>query len=220
MGSMLGKGGVVALVLAFGCGGTTLVGDADGGGGTGTDGGSASDGGGNDGGGGGSDGGGGGSDGGGGSAACPPSAPTGGSCPVNGAVCEYGNDPNQACNTVVICSNGQWSFPPRGGCAPPGGMCPATIGSVPVGMKCTPEFQTCEYAQGICECTRTGPGPTRLDPAWVCTAAPMGCPWPRPRIGSACSSAGASCDYGSCRGGVSLTCKNGYWQEQAVPCPL
>ncbi len=223
MTSMLGKGGFVALVIAVGCGGSTVTVDGDGGTG-GDDGGSGSDGGsGNDGAGGGD--GSGGSDGGSGvdsgvSPACPSTAPTGGSCPINGAVCEYGSDPNEACNTIVICSNGQWSFPPRGGCAPPGGMCPATYASVPVGMKCMPEFQACEYAQGTCDCTRSGPGPTRFEPAWLCTPTPQGCPSPRPRVGSACTQSGESCNYGACRGGIALGCKNGYWQVENVPCPL
>lgn len=158
---------------------------------------------------------------GGASPACPASPPTSGaSCPISGAQCEYGSDPNEACNALYICTGGRWTQPPRGGCPPPGATCPASYGAVPVGMKCTPEFLGCEYPQGTCECTRNGPGPTRLEPAWSCTPTPQGCSSPRPRIGSACSQPGLSCNYGACSGGVAIVCKNGYWQPENVPCPL
>jgi hypothetical protein len=58
------------------------------------------------------------------------------------------------------------------------------------------------------------------NPIWTCSQPAAGCPNPRPRIGSSCSQDGLSCNYGACSGGVEVQCKDGYWQQANVPCPL
>jgi len=154
---------------------------------------------------------------GGASAACPATAPQlGGTCPINNAVCEYGNDPKPECNSLAVCAVGRWQFAPRGACAPAGSTCPATYAAVPKGQTCTPEFLDCAYSEGQCNCAR---GNLRLDAIWLCTPTSAGCASPRPRLGSACTSTGLSCDYGACSGGVAETCRNGFWQRDFRPCP-
>jgi hypothetical protein len=48
----------------------------------------------------------------------------------------------------------------------------------------------------------------------------QGCPDPRPRIGSACTTSGLDCDYGACTGGVNVECVSGAWQQQNTACPV
>lgn len=190
--------------LVIGCGGTVATVD----GGTGTDGGSGSDG-------------GSGTDGG-SSSGCPASQPSVGlSCSPQGIECEYGGDPNPACNTFYRCDPGGWSdLKPGGICPPPGPQCPASYQSVPANQDCTTEGLTCSYAEGECICTRSFGGPQRVTPGWYCFTTPAGCPSPRPAVGSSCSQEGQDCNYGACSGGIDLACKSGRWQPQEVPCPL
>jgi hypothetical protein len=151
---------------------------------------------------------------------CPASLPTAGAaCAPSGVRCEYGNDPNPQCNVVVTCQGSAgWSAPPPGvHCTP--GTCPASYADVPQGKDCTPQGLDCAYPQGQCNCAGTLPvsGP---NPVWQCSTPASGCPEPRPREGSPCTSAGQTCDYGACTGGVELQCSDGYWQVSVVPCPV
>src|SRR5262249_8033509 len=76
-------------------------------------------------------------------AGCPSSAPTTGTpCTKAGLQCEYGNDVNLACNTLVACDSGAWrptSPISRGTCPTPqnGGSCPASYAAVPQQSTCT-----------------------------------------------------------------------------------
>jgi len=151
--------------------------------------------------------------------ACPHSAPPEHtSCPLSGLRCEYGADPNPACNQVYQCGPGTgWLVEPYGACAK--GTCAATYASVPQNQDCTTNGLTCAYPEGECICTQDFGGPVRQTPGWFCIAAQSGCPSPRPDIGSACSTPDAQCDYGACSGGVGLSCTDGRWQESAVTCP-
>jgi hypothetical protein len=126
-------------------------------------------------------------------------------------------DPNPACNEVISCTMTGWSFPPPAHCLP--GMCPASYAAVPQGMTCSPDGLDCAYPEGQCNCGNPGPvvGP---NPVWTCAQPAQGCPNPRPRIGSACSQPGLSCDYGACSGGVEVQCKDGSWQRANVACPV
>jgi len=227
MRAMLCVGAAVAALVA--CGGSTAVETGRDGGGDG--GGSGS--GGSSGAGSGSGGSGGGSGGGsssgassgsssgiGGGGGCPASLPTAGAaCSPSGISCEYGDDPNPECNTIVTCQGSAgWSGPPPGShCMP--GTCPATYADVPQGKDCSPFGLDCAYPQGQCNCAETVPasGP---NPVWQCSTPASGCPEPRPREGSACSSPGLTCDYGACTGGVSLECSDGYWRVAQVACPV
>lgn len=150
---------------------------------------------------------------------CPPNPPQGGTaCPIVGLSCEYGNNPNPACNDIVSCQANGWSFPTPGP-ACPSGTCPGSFGAVPVGQACTPQGLDCAYPEGQCNCTSTLPV-AGTNPAWYCATPGNACPEPRPRIGESCSQPGLSCDYGACYGGVALDCSGGYWQEAAVACPV
>jgi hypothetical protein len=133
--------------------------------------------------------------------------------------CEYGGNPNPACDYVETCTaNGTWSDPPPGP-ACPSGTCPATYADVPQGKDCTPMGLDCAYPQGQCNCASTVPvsGP---NPAWQCSTPAPGCPEPRPSIGSACSQPALFCDYGACTGGVALQCTDGVWKQAVTACPV
>jgi hypothetical protein len=134
-----------------------------------------------------------------------------------GLQCEYGTNPNPACNTDYTCGATGWSYPPHGPICPTG-TCPASYSAVPQGKSCTPAGLDCSYPEGQCNCAETLPVSTG-GPVWQCATPAPGCPSPRPDIGSACTQTGLECDYGACTGGVMLQCKDGYWQEVVTPCP-
>ncbi|HEX8794568.1 MAG TPA: hypothetical protein VF765_26665 [Polyangiaceae bacterium] len=155
----------------------------------------------------------------GGGGGCPGSLPRPGSaCSPSGISCEYGSDPNPQCDVIVTCRGSSgWSAPPPGfNCVP--GTCPASYASVPQGQDCSPQGLDCAYPEGQCNCAQTVPV-TRPNPVWQCSTPASGCPEPRPREGTTCTSPGLTCDYGACRGGVSLECSDGYWRVAVVPCP-
>jgi hypothetical protein len=88
-----------------------------------------------------------------------------------------------------------------------------------VGKTCTPDGLDCAYPEGQCNCALTLPA-GGATPVWQCVTPAASCPEPRPRIGSACTQDGLQCDYGACIGGVAVECKDGYWQEAPVACPV
>lgn len=156
---------------------------------------------------------------------CPVDAPTAGeSCSQAGLQCEYGDAWwSISCDVVMECQGGQWakSMPSFGPCAPQPGpnssACPKTFTDVPKG-SCSPSGLTCEYAQGQCSCAMSLVGPVLIDGGtafWSCLPG-MGCPFPRPRVGVACSSEGLSCSYEACS--YDETCQSGVWQAQGVAC--
>ncbi len=211
--------GVATAALLSGCGGNFSVIGSDGndGGARSDSGGSSDSGAGQDSGGGTSDGGTG--EGGGTGPACPVSPPPlGGACLTLGLECEYGSDPNPACDQLVQCTSSGWQSA-GGPTTCTGGTCPATYAQVPVGQSCVPTNLTCDYPEGTCICS-LGTGPIGTSPHWICWPATSGCPSPRPRIGSPCGQPGLSCDYGACAGGVELECKDGTWQQALTPCPV
>jgi hypothetical protein len=63
-----------------------------------------------------------------------------------------------------------------------------------------------------------------VTPFWYCQSPGTGgCPQPRPRLGSPCTSSGYSCDYGggcTIQGGTAQVCTNGVWTETFEACPL
>ncbi|MGH7295459.1 MAG: hypothetical protein ACRELB_11025, partial [Polyangiaceae bacterium] len=191
---------------------------------------SSPDGGGADGGGGGGEGGGGG-DGGGLAPGCPASAPSAGAaCASVGLECEYGNDLNVDCDTIARCDSTGWTLTPPAaqGCPTPapGTDCPGSYAAVPQQATCS-TAATCAYPEGTCSCeVYCGPqypvghpceGGTPM--TWQCTGAPQGCPAARPRVGSACSTDGQSCDYGDCNA-IGVVCRDGTWHTQMNGCPV
>ncbi len=152
---------------------------------------------------------------------CPPSPPEagapcvpprggcdGGSCMSLLKVCEYGEDPNLACNTLYVCDDaGTWT--PRAvgvadaSCptAPNDSKCAIDFASVPRGQACAPtDPALCSYTEGFCGCAKVGnsaDGGSVMK--WSCEAPVPGCPVPRPKLGSACNLDSAlECDYWGC----------------------
>lgn len=220
-----GAAAVMVCVAAgdVGCGGSTVSPGSDGGGSSGSSSGSASSSGGGSSSGSGSggssgSGSGGGSSSGGGVSPCPPTPPgSGTACTTNGAACEYGTNPNPACNEIVDCMSGTWEGSGMGMQCPTG-TCPASYADVPQGQTCMPSGLDCSYPQGQCNCSFTSPSGTGTMPTWHCFT-PQGCPEPRPRLGDACTQEGLSCDYGACTGGISETCAGGFWTWTMTACP-
>jgi hypothetical protein len=144
--------------------------------------------------------------------------PSGGTpCPSVGLECEYGNNPNPACNDIETCEQNGWSYPTPGPACPTG-TCPATYADVPQGKACTPLGLDCAYAEGQCNCD-TEIESANQNPVWLCTTPAAGCPDPRPTIGSACNQPNLDCDYGACTGGIELGCLDGTWQVEGTACP-
>jgi hypothetical protein len=154
---------------------------------------------------------------------CPTAPPTASSaCSPDGLACEYGSNPDPSCNTAFMCMGGAWVDQTSGVACPPQSDCPATFASIPANQDCSPQGLACAYPEGECICTVSFEGVDKQTPSWGCIDAVSGCPSPRPDIGTPCTadSSNASCDYGSCSGGVALTCKEGVWQELITPCPV
>jgi hypothetical protein len=152
--------------------------------------------------------------------------------------CEGGSSPVEVCDTVATCNGGRWQVTPAGSgsCGGgDGGSCPPSFASVPRQQHCSPYGFDCDYPEGRCACAVPA-GPVPLDASaaaeWLCQDPAPGCPQPRPRLGSACTSAqdGVLCDYGACSafGGTAETCAGDLDRRQralpplrkAVPAPL
>jgi len=157
---------------------------------------------------------------------CPASAPAQGSaCNKDGLSCEYGNDFNPLCNTIVVCSGAKWASPvyyggtrdcpsgPLPTSKPNPADCAATRGGVPVGTACS-SMSTCAYDGSTCFCGAFCPsypvgmpmcnadaGVTmnccdKSKITWHCFDGPNYCAMPRPRIGSPCTMQGQECAAG------------------------
>jgi hypothetical protein len=166
-----------------------------------------------------------------GSPYCPSSPPAqGSSCPKPNLWCEYGSDPNLACNITAQCVGGTWQVQkPYGQCPTPPNPnnCPESFGSVPTGQLCGNLVgTTCEYPQGFCGCAVPSGGPYPEDASavarWVCDSPTPGCPMPRPKLGTSCNQNGLQCDYSPCDlpSGASLVCQDGAWENQPYGCAL
>jgi hypothetical protein len=158
---------------------------------------------------------------------CPEAIPSaGGSCVKTGIICEYGSQADYECNSIATCSPSlAWVITPPSCSLPDGGSaCPASASDVPTGQSCS-TLAECDYATTRCACSAQQSGPVEtvdgsVVDLWVCENPGSGCPTPRPRIGSACSSSGASCNYGQCSlpDGVTLSCMNGAWEPILQEC--
>jgi hypothetical protein len=157
---------------------------------------------------------------------CPDTQPaTGSSCSTENVQCEYGDSWwSVSCDPVVQCQSGHWgtfqpSFEPCS--AKPGpnsAQCPSTYAAVSQGSSCTDTSLSCVYEQGECSCQMPLGGPVQIDGGsayWGCEPG-QGCPFPRPRIGAACSDEGTSCTYEACS--YAQTCQGGAWQGQEEAC--
>jgi hypothetical protein len=149
----------------------------------------------------------------------------GATCAHENVQCEYGDAWwSVACDSVVQCQNGQWatyqpSFEPCS--AKPGpnsASCPADYAAVPQGSMCATTGVSCVYDQGECACQVPLEGPIEIDGGtgyWGCVPE-QGCPFPRPPLGSACSSEGTNCTYEACS--YAQTCQGGLWEAQEEAC--
>jgi hypothetical protein len=155
---------------------------------------------------------------------CPASKPAVGSaCSDENLQCEYGDAWwNVACDAVLQCQQGKWqidhvSYVP---CTPAPGpnpaACPPSYADVPQGTSCNDNGESCVYSQAMCSC-RTPLGPVFEDggASWYCLPE-VGCPMPRPRIGTGCTGAATYCTYAECE--YSQECTNGVWQGQEEAC--
>jgi hypothetical protein len=161
---------------------------------------------------------------------CPGAAPGNGSpCAREGLECEYGAGLVPGCDTVGTCDSGRWTVqaPASGAECPstrPSG-CPGSFATASLAGHCEPLGLICDYPTGRCACT-DGTGPVALDASaaarWHCQEPGANCPRPRPPLGSACTSDGESCDYGSCTvpGGSGAACADGLWTTMPFACAL
>ncbi|HEY6463233.1 MAG TPA: hypothetical protein VIY73_23860 [Polyangiaceae bacterium] len=158
---------------------------------------------------------------------CPASLPAiGSACTHENVECEYGSAWwSVSCDSVVRCSGGAWtkdlpSFEPcRPEPGPNSASCPPTYAQVPQGASCDATGLSCVYGQGLCSCEVPLGGPIQVDggsASWDCVPG-NGCPFPRPRLGSACSvPSGTSCTYEECSYGQS--CEGGAWVSEEEGC--
>jgi hypothetical protein len=214
--------GWICVAALAACGGSTAAveGDGDGGGSDdggagGHDGSTSADGGGGNDGGGGSDGG---QDSGTPTTGCPTSAPSSGACSPVGLECEYGNNANPGCNSIVNCTQSGWQAATSENCSNQG-TCPTTYADVPKNQACMPQGFSCGYSDGQCNCAIQSMS-VHQTPIWQCTPTSMGCPTPRPDLGSPCNvSSSTTCDYGACTGGIAEDCVGGAWHRAQTACP-
>jgi len=166
---------------------------------------------------------------------CPATAPiAGAACSIDGLQCEYPRlkylyqlQYDVACDIVVQCTGGTWgdvSITPTA-CNPDSAnstACPAKFDDIQNGGSCPASDKglRCEYAAGVCVCAAALGGPvTVLDAgvSWGCDPG-SGCPMPRPRLGSACST-GQTCTYETCAFAESCA-KSGVWQGVETACAV
>lgn len=149
---------------------------------------------------------------------CPRERPLSGDpCTSNFLTCEYGDDPNVACNAVFECTGGSWrgSLPSGVTCPTPGSgdaACPAF--DLALDTTCDHLGAMCAYGSGLCACSaKPGYGGALR---WGCIPLPAGCPSTRPRLGATCALEGRVCDYGECYSrigyvGPQVKCQDGAW---------
>jgi len=166
---------------------------------------------------------------------CPAAAPTAGSmCMVDGLQCEYPRlkylfvpQYDVACDMLVLCSGGAWTdlSITSTECNPDSANstdCPAIYGDIMNGGSCPAAEKElrCRYAAGVCVCAPPLGGPVTLLDAganWGCDPG-AGCPMPRPRLGSACTTVQV-CTYETCA--YEETCgTSGVWQGMQTGCAV
>jgi hypothetical protein len=159
---------------------------------------------------------------------CPAEMPVVGSaCSRPYFACEYGASPLLACDSLVACEDGTWTMQParddQGACEPPlAPACPATRAEVDRTSPCE-VVGDCTYADGSCQCVLPGSEEDYPDSGaasgllgeWVCVD--PACPFPRPRIGDACSTPNQNCYYVVC-GYAEYCTVDGYWMYADVYC--
>jgi hypothetical protein len=157
---------------------------------------------------------------------CPSTAPASAdSCIEEGMQCEYGVNPNLACNVLATCQGGQWSTaqPSSMGCETDDAgipACPTGQAGMIEGSICPSLDADCESAGGRCVCTESALEAPPPQGQWTCEDPNLGCALRRAPIGAACTTEGERCSYGTCTipGGVTEVCTDGSWRVEQVPC--
>lgn len=171
---------------------------------------------------------------------CPTSVPaTGGDClgaTSAGKSCEYGGEGDfLSCTTIAVCGKDhKWTVTApdatcSGSTSKNEAACPSSYAALAAGAACPATLKgSCVYPEGVCECAHCmAPDSGGTGSAWSCAAWPTtapGCPSPRPRAGTVCTTNGQECNYERLCGAVSLglpdlKCVSGFWEEQDTPPP-
>jgi hypothetical protein len=157
---------------------------------------------------------------------CPATLPAAGTpCSKDDLQCEYGDAWwSVGCDTVMQCQSGVWSTfmpsfePCQAQPGPNSAACPPDYAAVPQGSACSTDGLSCIYDQGECACQVPLEGPVEIDGGtgyWGCVPE-QGCPFPRARLGTACTSSQADCTYEECS--YAQSCQDGVWQAQPEAC--
>lgn len=161
---------------------------------------------------------------------CPSSPPQVGDPCSGPQQCEYGTAFHPECDPMYECTSGgtwalQWDG--VGSCTFTDQGCPAQLSDID-GPSCPTQGVSCDFGATQCDCLggcgggaqQHGGAPTGL---WSCVTkdGTNTCPWPRPRIGTACGPTSTLCSYApACCPGWNLFCSGGVWQGVvAGPCP-
>lgn len=154
--------------------------------------------------------------------------PSGASCELRNAVCEYGTSPDPQCNRTYTCTDPAEPWRERAHAKCFAAMCPANVPTSALeGTKCALEGgddndeAICTLQDGTCACT-TGRGASdHHERRWSCTKPILGCPIARPNVGQACGDE-IICDYGSCtsKRGAAMKCASRVWEEMSFSCSL
>jgi hypothetical protein len=142
-------------------------------------------------------------------------------CTDPNLACQYGSDPDIACDTLSVCTPGNgesfWvtttPVTTAGVCPtsrPGTAACPATYPAS--GQSCTATAE-CAYPEGLCTCSMFSAGSGFV---FTCEDPGAGCPEPRPQPGTPCNDPNAeeTCVYGDCDVAgedLQLGCENGIW---------
>ena len=101
---------------------------------------------------------------------------------------------------------------------PNGAACPSDYAAVPQGSPCATDGLSCIYTEGECGCQVPLGGPVEIDGGtgyWSCVPE-QGCPFPRARLGTACTSTQSDCTYEQCS--YAQACQDGVWQAEEEAC--
>lgn len=181
---------------------------------------------------------------------CPAALPAQGTaCTKNDLLCEYGDDYNPLCNTVLVCSSGRWASPIYFSGPAKCPSVPPTVPPNPSNCAATPEAlptgtcssaSNCNYDGAQCSCGVHCPNyPIRqrdCDPdagvttsccdtskvTWGCFDGPHYCKTPRPRVGSPCTTEKESCAIDApveC-GQTVIECNKGVWNLMNASCAI
>ncbi|HSQ68207.1 MAG TPA: hypothetical protein VLM85_33585 [Polyangiaceae bacterium] len=163
-------------------------------------------------------------------APCPLSPPKVGDPCAAPQQCEYGPSFHPECDTMVQCtSGGTWALEWDGvtSCTFTDQGCPAVLADID-SPSCPSQGMSCNFGDTQCDCVGGCGGGAQLHGGaplgqWSCvTKDGTGtCPWPRPRIGTACGPTDFGCAYAAaCCPGWNMACTSGVWQGvTAGPCP-